>query len=164
MEEKWTPIDEFVGYMISDHGRVLNEKTGRILSLSVNQASIVQVGLWSKNMQTRRSVSSLVAKAFLPSPKYDTFDTVINKDGDRHNNFAINLDWRPRWFAFKYHRQFARRGSYHTIAIADMDSGEEFRSLWDAAIKYGLLVTEVMESIDNQTSVWPTHQRFWRID
>lgn len=162
MDEAWEPVKDFPAYLISDHGRVLNEKSGRILALGANQKGIVTVGLFSRGLQHKRAVSTLVARAFLPSPRHETFNTVINKDGDRQNNFASNLDWRPQWFTVKYHAQFSRRDRMPNLSIADMETGEEFISLWDAATKYGLLVTDIFESMEHQTSVWPTHQRFWR--
>ena len=163
MDERWEPIKEFPAYLISDHGRVLNEKSGRILALGENQKSLVTVGLFARGIQHKRAVSTLVAKAFLPRPKFETFNSVINKDGDRRNNFAVNLDWRPLWFAVKYHAQFTRRSREANIRIANMDTGEEYVSLWDAAIQNGLLVTDIFESMRNQTHVWPTHQRFWEV-
>jgi len=162
--EEWRPIHEFFGYSVSDHGRVLNTRTGRIMALNENQKSLVIVGLVQGGVQYKRTVSHLVAKAFLPEPPHEAFDSVINLDGDRYNNYAINLAWRPRWFALKYHAQFRNRIAGQGIPIADMETGEEFINVWDAVIKYGLLIQDAIESINHQTVVWPTNQRFWRLD
>lgn len=161
--EEWRPINAFHGYSVSDQGKVLNTKTGRIMSLSENQKAILFVGMIKGGVQYKRAVCLLVADAFLPAPVFPTFDSVINLDGDRHNNFASNLDWRPLWFARKYHQQFIRRVNVRGTPIADMETGEEFFNVWDAAIKYGLLVSEIVMSIENHSVVWPTHQRFWRL-
>jgi NUMOD4 motif-containing protein len=163
--EEWRPINEFYGYSVSDHGRVLNTKSGRIMALTENQKSLVIVGLMRGGIQHKRSVSRLVADAYLPTPEFASFDSIINKDGVRQNNFATNLAWRPRWFTLKYHNQFRHRVmSNSLVPIAEMGTGEEFENVWAAVEKYGLLVNDIIESMRYQTYVWPTHQRFWRLD
>lgn len=162
--EEWRPIGEFPDYSVSDQGRVCNTRTGRIMALTENQRSLVIVGLMQKGIQHKRTVSHLVAKEYLPKPQHETFDSIINLDGDRRNNYAINLAWRPRWFALIHQGQFQSRVSGMGTPIADMDTGEEFVNVWDAVIKYGLLVQDILESINHQTIVWPTNQRFWRLD
>ena len=162
--EEFRPVQEFQVYSVSDQGRVLNEKTGRILRLSENQKGVVIAGFMRGGVQYKRAVSALVARTFLPRPKLEAFTHTINKDGDRRNNHAENLEWRPYWFSRKYHVQFDHRFEMPEIAVADMQSGAEFASVWDAAMTYGLLVGDILESIDYQTSVWPTNQRFWRVD
>jgi hypothetical protein len=161
--ENWRPIDEFSGYSVSDQGKVLNNATGRVMRLSQNQRGILLVGLMSKGVQHKRAVNRLVADAYLPPPKYETFSAVINLDGDRHNNWAENLTWRPLWFALRYHSQFRNRENTRGTPIADMETGEEFMNIWDAVVKYGLLASDIFLSIENQTIVWPTNQRFWRL-
>lgn len=160
--EQWRPIYEFNGYHISDHGQVLNEKTGRVLKLSVNQRGIVYVGLMRNKVQHKRSVAVLVAKRFLAPPPNEAFDAIINLDGDRNNNFASNLNWRPDWFARKYQRQFAYYTHTANQPIVDIDRGIEYFNVWEAASRHGLLVTAVALSLETQEPVWPTRQRFMR--
>lgn len=160
--EEWRPIDGFEGYHVSSHGLVLNKKTGRIMRLGINQRGIVYVGLMKNRVQYKRSVALLVAKRFISSPPNEAFDSVINLDGDRTNNFATNLAWRPEWFAKKYNRQFAYQHRVVDWPIVDMDTGEEYANIWDAALVNGLLVTSVALSLDDQEPVWPTKQRFQR--
>ena len=101
MAERWTPIEHFLDYEVSDQGRIRSRLTDRILSLNPNQFGVIQVGMMRDSEQRHRSVPLLVAKAFLPEPG-GAFDTPINLDGDRTNNAVENLLWRPRWFAIKY--------------------------------------------------------------
>ena len=157
--ENWRPIQDFQNYSVSDEGRVLNVSTGRIMMLSENQRFLVIVGLMRNGMQYKRAVSHLVADAFLSPPKFETFDSIINLDGDRRNNFATNLMWRPRWFALKHQRQFfSRTGT--GVPVFDQDTGEEYATAWEAAIVNGLLVRDVVESAMQGKEVWPTRQRF----
>jgi hypothetical protein len=158
--EKWKPIPKFPGYSVSNHGRIMAEKTGRLLALSDNQYGVQCVGLMLDGEQRHRSVPKLVATAFLPQFT-DVFDTPINLDGDRHNNHVSNLVWRPRWFAVKYNRQF-REPYPHSITepIMDMKTREISPNSFEAAKRYGLLEQDLVMSILERTVVWPTYQEF----
>lgn len=156
----WAIISEFPDYSVSDTGQVRNDETGRVLALTRNQHGIIQVGLMRDNRQHKRSVTLLVARAFLPEPTPETFDTPINLDGDRSNNSVDNLMWRPRWFAVRYHKQFNSDRRGFNQPIQDLHSGEIFKTSWDAATKYGLLDREIMIATINRTYVWPTYQQF----
>lgn len=158
--ERWKAIRDFPGYSVSNAGRVRSDKSGRILSLSVNQYGLVCVGMVRNGIQFHRSVPLLVANAFVPR-EGGPFNTPINKDGDRHNNNDWNLVWRPRWFAVKYNHQFKR--PYHnpiTSPVEDVASGEVWNNSWEAAIYHGLLEEDLVLSILNHTFVWPTYQQF----
>lgn len=160
MSENWKPIPLFPDYSVSDQGRVRSDKSGRILAVNDNQYGVPQVGLMSDGIQFHRSVPLLVAKAFLPEVG-GPFDTPINLDGDRHNNWVENLVWRPRWFAIKYNRQF--RHPYEnpiTTPIVDLKTGVVNESSLDCAKMYGLLEKEIVLAILGRTYVWPTYQEF----
>lgn len=158
--EEWKQIREFPEYSVSNEGRIRNDRTSRILALTLNQLGIVQVGLTKQGKYYKRAVAPLVAHAFIPR-KMGPFDTPINLDGDRTNNFVENLAWRPRWFAVKYHKQF--KNPYlnrNALSVIDTKTGEIFTSEIDACIKYGLLLDDLRHAIHNRTYVWPTYQIF----
>jgi hypothetical protein len=160
MKEHWKHIKGFPGYLVSDHGRIQAEKSGRLLALSDNQYGVQCVGMMLEGEQRHRSVPRLVAHAFLPN-ETDVFDTPINLDGDRHNNHVSNLAWRPRWFAVKYNRQFREPYPYPiTHPIMDMETREISENSYETAKRYGLLEGDVVLSILERTLVWPTYQKF----
>lgn len=162
-EEEWREISAFPGYSVSDTGFIQQDRLGHRLTRLINQRGVTYVGLSRDGKQHNRSVALLVAEAFLIPHQYSAFDTPINLDGDRANNHASNLMWRPRWFAVKYHQQFHndRRGFHR--AVEEIETGEQFKSSWYAAIKFGLLDREIMLATLNGESVWPTGQRFVQI-
>lgn len=160
MIENWKSIDLFPEYEISDQGRIRSYNTGRILALNDNQYGVQQVGLMRGRVQHHRSVTLLVAKAFLPYVG-GPFDTPINLDGDRHNNRLENLLWRPRWFAIRYNQQFRWRYENPILnPIVDLKNGEVSENSLECAKKYGLLEKDVVLSILNRTYTWPTYQEF----
>ena len=162
--EEWLEIELFPGYSVSNMGRVRNEYSGRILTLLINQHGTAHVGLCRGGMQYKRSVTLLVAKAFLVPHPREAFDTPVNLDGDRTNNAVGNLIWRPRWFAVKYLQQFMLPPAGFRVPIEEVKTKEWFNTSWDAAIKFGLLDKEIMVATINRTYVWPTYQRFRVID
>lgn len=160
MLTQWRPIRDFPGYSVSETGFVRNDEIGRIMTMLVNQHGVVNVGLTKNRTQYKRSVALLVAKAFLERHQLDAFDCPIHLDGDRCNNHAQNLAWRPRWFATKYYNQFHYDHFDVDFPVEEMDIQEQFESPWHAAVRFGILQVDVMLSALNQVSVWPTMQRF----
>lgn len=158
--EHWREIPSFPGYSVSDEGRVRNDDSGRIIAIRVNNRGIAYVGLNSNGHQHKRTIARLVVEAFMEPPKLEAFDTPINLDGDRRNNHICNLTLRPRWFAIRYYQQFSwpRRG--FNCPIEEVKTGEQFKTSWEAATKYGLLDREILLATLNRTYVWPTFQIF----
>lgn len=160
MEEEWKRIPGFPDYKVSNLGRIRAEKSGRILVQSETQFGLVRVGMMQDGVQRHRSLPKIVARAFV-SRSTEVFDTPINMDGDRWNNAAENLTWRPRWFAIKYHQQF-KHSPYHYInqPLRDRKTGEVSENSFECAKRYGLLESDLCVSIWNYTPTWPTYQTF----
>lgn len=158
--DEWRQVNAFPNYSVSDAGSVMNEKTGRVMKVLSNRTGSTYVGLIRNGQQYNRSVPLIVAQAFVMSARKLSFDTPINLDGDRFNNRADNLVWRPRWFAVKYFDQFKNDTAGFPGPIEEMQTHEQFKSSWDAAVKFGLLNVEVILAIVNETQVWPTYQWF----
>lgn len=160
MQEEWREIAEFPNYSVSNTGLVLNNDTGVTMTPHVNQRGIVNVSFNRRGEQYKRSVTVLVATAFVTAARSLAFDTPINLDGDRRNNNASNLLWRPRWYATEYYRQFKTEQQSIDQPIQEYKTGEVFKSSWEAALVYGLLDLEIVKAIANKTYAWPTFQRF----
>jgi NUMOD4 motif. len=158
--QEWREIVGFSGYSVSDEGKVLNDRTGRIMRTSMNTHGIEIVGLMQLGIQRKRSVAVLVGNAFIRTARSLQFDTPINLDGDRTNNRATNLAWRPLWFARKYHQQFLVGPQGFGRPVQNIQTGEIFETSWDAAILKGLLERELVMAILNRTYVFPLYQTF----
>jgi NUMOD4 motif-containing protein len=160
--ELWKPIRTFPEYSVSDHGRVVN-RHGQPMVLMRNQRGVVHVGLMKGGIQFKRAIAPLVAQEFLPPPPNEAFDTPINLNGDRGDNHRENLLWRPRWFAIKYYKQFFNDARGFQSPIEEVETGEQFETSWDAAIRYGLIDVHIKLAILNQQRVWPTQQLYQRL-
>lgn len=160
MTEVWREIPAFENYSISNQGYVRAEKSGRILQMTQNQFGVLAVGMVRGGLQYHRSVPLLVANAFIPR-KFEAYDTPINLNGDRLDNRVENLVWRPRWFAIRYNQQFRNPYMFPVLdPVRDVKTGEVSENTFEAAMRYGLLESDLVLSILNQTVVWPTYQRF----
>lgn len=164
MTEQWVEIPDFPLYKVSNHGLVKRNDRESPVAVHLNQQRIAYISLMDGETQYHRSLARLVAQMFV-SQEREAFDTPIHLDGDRLNCNAGNLEWRPRWYAIRYHMQFKRR--YHNpieSELRDMETGDVYSGSWSVAINFGLLEEDVVKSVDNYTVVWPTFKRFQYAD
>ncbi len=156
----WKVVEKFPDYSINYLGEVKRNASGRVLAYKINQYGVVYVGLMRDGVQRQRSVALLVASAFIPCP-FEPFDTPIHLNGNRWDNNADNLVWRPHWFAVKYNCQFKERyDNPIETPIADLATGRKFNNSFHCATTFGLLERDVVLSILNRTYVWPRYQQF----
>jgi len=159
-DEIWSPILDFPGYLVSNFGRVGNEKTGRILRESRTGFGIIKVGIMFDGKQYTRSVALLVAQTFIEGQSY-ICNTPMHLDCDPSNNHINNLVWRPKHFAWKYKQQFSRTmfaGNYQSIM--DIDTNVCYPTMIDAAMINGLLIQDIWRSITRGYGAPPTGQKF----
>lgn len=161
MQEKWRAITECPKYNVSNLGRIENGHTGRILRPTTNQQGLFKVNLANRGQFLTRSVSMLVARAFLPPPERSDFISTIHLNGDRADSRAVNLAWRPRYFAIRYHQQF-NHPQWRTLKtpVIDTKAGVVYETVQEAALAHGLVFTEILVAAQNRTFVWPTYQEF----
>lgn len=89
-EEVWKDVGVFPGYVISNLGRVMNKKTGRVHKGNEINGGYIQVQLGGRKRKMFL-VHRLVAMAFIPNPH--NHPEVNHEDGDKKNNTVSNLTW-----------------------------------------------------------------------
>jgi hypothetical protein len=152
--EYWKTIHNFWDYKVSSYGRVFN-KHGREMVLSPTMNGDLTVGLVKDGHQFRRSVKVLVARAFVDGED-KTFNTPIQCDGDKHNLYAYNILWRPRWFAWQYARQFQPNMDWFYYGpILNVMTQMEYTNILNAAISNGNLCKDIYLSIMSGKTVFP---------
>ena len=160
IDEQGKMIPGFPGYYVTNYGRIFNVLTGREMALSPTLQGDLTVGLVNRGHQYRREVKLLVAKAFVEG-ETELFNTPIQFDGDKSNLRASNITWRPRWFAWKYTRQFNERHNWYVHGpIVDLETFEEYPDYMAAAIENGILCADIRRSIYSNYHVFPTGQNF----
>lgn len=109
-QEIWKPIEGFIGYEVSNMGRVrgldrhVSDRRapcgtkfvkGRIFRPSSTKGKGIGyyfVGLRTEDKRAKYyTIHKLVASAFKPNP--DNLSCIDHIDGNIHNNKASNLDW-----------------------------------------------------------------------
>lgn len=89
-KERWKNVDGFENYLVSNKGRVMNSKTGKILR-PYDSHGYEKVDLYRNGKRKKLKVHRLVAKAFVDNPQH--LDTVNHLDEVKGNNRADNLEW-----------------------------------------------------------------------
>ena len=101
MIEDWKDIPGYEGlYVVSNNGRVMNVRSGRVLRGIVNNLGYIMVGLSKSGKVKMISVHRLVAEAFIKNP--DNLREVNHKDEDKSNNNVDNLEWCDRKYNVNY--------------------------------------------------------------
>lgn len=158
-EERFVSLksEGFSRYSVSDQGRIMNVKRETILAIAINQRGQSYVNMYADtNKGLNRSVSLLVANAFLDDPELEHYDSVIHKNGDRTDCRAENLAWRPRWFAIEYHQQF--RGQpplYFERKVFETTTNTIYDTIAEAAADHGVLRRDVKYSIERGNGFVP---------
>jgi hypothetical protein len=160
IEEVWKTIPDFPKYAVSDHGHIMNIRTENLVKPQITPQGIVYAPLYEDGEGYTRSIKVLVAKAFVDGED-DIFDTPINKDGNKSNNRADNIVWRPRWFAVKYSRQFLTEYANAEVGpVYEVDTEERWNTIYEVGTAFGLLFRDIFRSSYAETPVFPTGQIF----
>lgn len=157
--EQFRHIPGFPTYRISSFGRVLNH-LGIPMALVPNPEGIITVGLYADHKQHRRSVKVLVARAFVPGETL-MFNTPIQLDGDYENCRADNIVWRPRWFAWRYTRQFrVEYDWYYAGPIIDRTNNVVYENILAAAVETGSLCEHIHRAVMGGYRVFPNGEEY----
>lgn len=92
-QEVWKTIEEYENYNISNFGRVINNKTDKIMKLN-NKGGYLNVSLVNSQNKKCFKVHRLVALTFIENPENKL--EVNHKDKNKHNNHISNLEWNTR--------------------------------------------------------------------
>ena len=160
MDKEWVAVDGFPNYSINAYGDVINESTKRLVQPNRTTRGALKVGLFHGGRQHTRSVKVLVATAFVDGMS-EEFNTPIQLDNNQDNVQADNLAWRPRWFAWKYTRQFLDCEYWRQEALyLHLRSGVFYRSIYEVGVTYGVLFRDVRNHIWDGTPLFPDWEEF----
>ena len=131
MEEEWRVIEEFPLYEVSNWGNVRRiEKPDKLMKLCKSDArrNYLTVLFSTHNVQTRRRVHRLVAKAFIPNPL--NLPEVNHKDENTFNNRVDNLEWCDRHYNLMWGTRSQRFAEAKSIPILQLDKQGNLIKEW----------------------------------
>ena len=126
-KELWVEVKGYPDYKVSNYGRVLNQRTGKILKMSPNSEGQLRVVLSRNGRVKHFYVRRLVAQAF--NPLYRDGAVVKNVNGDPRDNRVTNVSVRP---LDPRPVRYSRQGPWGA-PIRIIETGEVFRSARDVA-------------------------------
>ena len=139
MGEIWKDIKRYEGiYEISNYGRILNTKTGKIKKHRKSKNGYHLISLSDNGIVKAFYVHRLVAESFLDNP--DNLPCVNHKDFDKTNNYADNLEYCTQKYNVNYTWNNGRMPApppQEPYRVKRSD-GVVFSSLKEAGIKMGI--------------------------
>ena len=130
-EEEWRIISRYPKYMVSNYGRIMNIKTGRILHQYTNHNGYATLTLRTDEyVQVSARVHRIVAEAFCKNTynlNIDELD-VNHDDGDKKNNHAYNLYWATRKENIRHAFDTGLKVSGRSKRIRVIETGDEYYS------------------------------------
>jgi hypothetical protein len=106
MTETWKTIEGFEKYDVSDHGRVRNKTTNRIIK-PYDQGGRMSVAFYIDKKTVCRRLHNIVATAFVPNPEQKEYAYHVNFD--RMNCRADNLFWISEQERTQLDRQYLNK-------------------------------------------------------
>ena len=159
MIERFSKIDGFPNYEISDMGYVKNAKTGRKLkSTPGGKNGTLRVTLRDKDKKEQFTLARLVAEAFVGNSDPSRFDLVAHMDGDITNNSYNNLFWTNReGICGQLHNALAiknraRSSDVEVTVYNGNGDAFEFPKLIDAATFLNCSYTTVKKYVDTNNT------------
>lgn len=164
MEEIWKDIPGYEGYyQVSNMGRVKSldrvvyrgvnqygtpiyqRVYSKVLSLHTTGTGYYSIMLHKEGRTRRFLVHRLVAEAFIANP--DGKPEINHKDGNRKNLVATNLEWCNQSENILHASRILHTLTYHGKAVRCVETGEEFKSIKEAARHYGVADTNLGNAI-----------------
>ncbi len=157
-------IEDFPEYIVTEYGEVFNAKTEREIQVARTGQGTAKVTLYRDGRPFTRALGLIVAKAYVWNDfDPDIFDTPIHLNHEPLDNRAVNLRWRPRWFAIKYAKQYWFENYHnHRRDIYDPSDGEVLPGVRWICEKHGVLWFDVLMSLEKGETVFPSGYRFTR--
>ncbi len=107
--EFWKIVEDHPNYMISDQGRLMNTKRGRIIKGNIHRDGYHRYCLYTNGKARSVFAHTLVAEAFIPNPK--GLQEVNHVDEVKTHNWPSNLEWSTRKDNM-WHSRFANARTY----------------------------------------------------
>ena len=153
--EIWKPIEEYPKYSVSSMGRVRNDNTGELVTLSSERGNYKKIQVRIGKKTHRISVHRAVAKAFIPNPENKA--TVNHKNGVHDDNRVSNLEWATqrennihKYEVLGFRMSQAGRNSIREKRkkkVIRLEDGKVYNSMTEASEDVGTVISNISLAI-----------------
>lgn len=150
MNELWVVVPHFPIYAVSDLGRVLNQKSKRILQPGLAGKGYLVVNLSRGPIRQMHYVHILVAQAFCYKPP--GLVEVNHKDLDKSNCASYNLEWVTHLQNVRHAAEAGRYANNGTpkTAVRVVETGGVYESQHECARALGLSQAAIWMCMNGQ--------------
>jgi hypothetical protein len=136
-------IKNFEDYWIHDDGRVWNDRSGRFLTIGINNHGYCTVKL-SSDKKYNKFLHRLIAEAFIPNLEGKPQVNHIN--GVKHDNRIENLEWNTAKENMQHAYDTGLKNNDSTkVKIINTVTGQIYESFRLAAEKEGVSASKLMD-------------------
>lgn len=145
--ERWMPCKLTNIYNVSDEGRVMNRRTGRIMKTSIDKRGYETVQLSDNCKKYDRRVHRLVAEAF-DDGSHEGME-VTHRDKNRRNNRLDNLEWSTRKEIIADTFRNGREQTHRKKPIRCIETGVVYESIKDCSECMGIDRSSISKRANN---------------
>jgi len=156
--ERWQYFGESNKYLVSDHGRIKRAMAGedKALAQHLNPKGAPYVILYVGGDRVYKQVNTIVASAFVPHTAENVShqeNFIWHNDGNQRNCYAENLKWARRSLVLEWNSMHRDGPPLEPVSapIRNCSSGTVYFDAYDAAIAFGMTMTQIFFEIER----WP---------
>jgi hypothetical protein len=145
MEEMWEWVKNYEGhYQVSNSGKVYSVKSDLELIPNIIRSGYKMVRLSKNGWARDYLVHRLVAEAFCNNE--ENKNVVNHKDGNKTNNYFLNLEWctnsENQLHAIQMGLRVPKKGNEHPMRKLTQAEAEEIRKRYKMGLNYKQLANE----------------------
>lgn len=161
MEELWEFIPKYPNYQVSNSGKIYSLNKDKLLTPSIVWSGYKMVRLYNKGYSKDYSVHRLVAQSWCNNP--DNKKVVNHKDGDKLNNYFLNLEWvtdsENQIHAYKTGLKKVMCGNNHPMSKLNENNIIEIRKLYETGLT-NVIIADIFK-VDQATIARITSNKTW---
>lgn len=153
--ETFEVIPSYESYSISKGGKVINNKTMKVLRQYEGKSGYMRVALRKDKKQKRESVHRLVGITYIENK--EELPQINHKDGDKKNNNVSNLEWVTAKQNQQHRRYVLKRGN---VKVRCVETGIVYDSIKQASVENQSYIPNIVRACKNGSTAKKLHWEY----